>query len=356
TVIEGAVGFASTFPWNYSTSGQAVPGEGDLVSDAELELCHALGMELGTPFMLFHYSAPGVRELTINSDGVTTPAAYFSIDGGRTNLGNYLTSGDSTLFAAGGAIAENDTLAAPYSYGQEHMFSAIDALELNVLGFNVNATYAAAVNALSNAAVAVEASMYGVVGSSAEITKLNSQFLPAQVSFALTYGYNPQVFATQALGLAFAFGSETGSTAFANNFGPSNAAMPNSATGDAAFSAAAAAAVFGSAETTHTANAIDTWVNYWKAFYTTNGIPGMSNATAVQIDLAARGAAWGDAVGTALANNLGPLPGQVTNFLEDAAQGSAVYSASLGSQPMHAPFQGSNVEVTGVAVNSNHLV
>src|SRR5208337_1588956 len=195
TVIEGAVGFSSTFPWNYSTSGQAVPGEGDLVSDAELELCHALGMELGTPFMLFHYSAPGVRELTINSDGVTTPAAYFSIDGGRTNLGNYLTSGDSTLFAAGGAIAENDTLAAPYSYGQEHMFSAIDALQLNVLGFNVNATYAAAVNALSNAAVAVEASMYGVVGSSAEITKLDSQFLPAQVSLALTYGYNPQAFA-----------------------------------------------------------------------------------------------------------------------------------------------------------------
>ena len=72
----------------------------------------------------------------------------------------------------------------------------------------------------------------------------------------------------------------------------------------------------------------------------------MSNVTAAQIDLAARGAAWGDAVGTALANNLGPLAGQAANFLEDAAQGSAVYSASLGSQPMHAPFQGSNVQVT----------
>jgi len=412
-VMEGAVGFSNTVSWNYNTNGQAVPGEFDFVSDAELELIHALGMQLGTPsgvstaFMLFHYSAPGVRELTVNSDGVTTPAAFFSIDGGKTNLGNYLTSGDSTLFNAGGNIAENDTLASPYPPGQEHVFSATDALELNVLGFNMNATYAALESALVAAttiqndylaitrtalpldqatttaneisagtqtatqyvngllsqvadttipAVAVEASMYGVVGSSTEITNLATQFLPAQVAFAISQGFNPQVFATQALGLAFAFGNETGSTAFANNFGPSNAAMPNSATGDAAFSAAAAAAIFGSAETAHTANVIDTWVNYWKAFYTTNGIPEMSNATAVQIDLAARGATWGDAVGTALANNLGPLPGQTTNFLEDAAQGSAVYSASLGSQPMHAPFQDSNVAITGVAVNSDHLV
>ena len=95
TVIDGAVGFKDTYSWNYNTDGQAVPGEFDFVSDAEVELIHALGMQLGTPsggstaFMLFRYSAPGVRELTVNSDGVTTPASYFSIDGGQTNLGNY---------------------------------------------------------------------------------------------------------------------------------------------------------------------------------------------------------------------------------------------------------------------------
>jgi hypothetical protein len=49
----------------------------------------------------------------------------------------------------------------------------------------------------------------------------------------------------------------------------------------------------------------------------------MSDASAGQIDLAARGAAWGDAVGVALSDNLGPLKGQVTNFLIDAAQGTA---------------------------------
>jgi hypothetical protein len=43
-------------------------------------------------------------------------------------------------------------------------------------------------------------------------------------------------------------------------------------------------------------------------------------------------------VGVALANNLGPLSGQVVNFLEDAAQGTAIYAASLVGQPAHQPF------------------
>jgi hypothetical protein len=78
------------------------------------------------------------------------------------------------------------------------------------------------------------------------------------------------------------------------------------------------------------------------------------------------GAAWGDAVGIALANNLGPLVGQTTNFLEDAAQGTAIYSASLASQPNPTPFQGaatasvattaSHVQVTGVAAPIDHIV
>ena len=42
--------------------------------------------------------------------------------------------------------------------------------------------------------------------------------------------------------------------------------------------------------------------------------------------------------GVAVANNRGPLSGQVTNFLDDAAQGTAVYAASLVGQPLHQPF------------------
>jgi hypothetical protein len=58
-------------------------------------------------------------------------------------------------------------------------------------------------------------------------------------------------------------------------------------------------------------------------------------------------------VGVALANNLGELSGQTANFLEDAAQGTAIYSASLSIQPNHLPFQGwdisNSVQLIGVS-------
>jgi hypothetical protein len=150
-------------------------------------------------------------------------------------------------------------------------------------------------------AVAVEGSMYGAVGTSAEVTLLAAQFLPPQVANALSHGFNPQVYASEALGLVFAFNNENGSTAFANNFGPSHAGTPNTVAGDAAFAAVASTAIFGTASTATLVNAIQGYVANWKAFYTANGIPGFAQATADQVDLAARGAAWGDAVGLALA-------------------------------------------------------
>jgi ELWxxDGT repeat protein len=203
-------------------------------------------------------------------------------------------------------------------------------------------------------AVAVEASMYGLIGSSAEITKLVTQSLPAPVANAVQFGYNAQVYASEALGLAFAFADENGGQVFSTKYGPSNSAMPNSATGDAAFAAAAASAIFGSAATANTPGAIAGFIANWKTSFTSNGVVGIPNATADQIDLAARGAAWGDAVGIALANNLGPLNGQVINFLDDAAQGTAVYSASLASQPAHAPFQGSAAVAQLVGMGADH--
>ena len=191
----------------------------------------------------------------------------------------------------------------------------------------------------STIVVAVEASMYGLTGTSAEVTSLTMNFLPAQVTNATLNGLNPLVSGCEVLGLVFAFGNENGSTAFSNNFGPSNSAMPNTTAGDAAFAAAASTAIFASASTANLVSVLQGFVSNWEAFFTAHGVPGLSNATAAQIDLAARGAAWGDMVEVALANNLGPLQGQVTNFLEDVAQGTAVYAASLVGQPPHQAFQ-----------------
>jgi hypothetical protein len=155
--------------------------------------------------------------------------------------------------------------------------------------------------------------------------------------------------------LTFAFGNESGGAIFANNFGPSNSMMPNTLAGDAAFAAAATNAIFASATTTNTSNAIFAFVENWKTFYTNNGIPGNVHPSSTQIDIAARGAAWGDAVGIALANNLGPIPAQVANFLEDAAHGTAIYGASLTSQPSHVALQ--NGATASVALdNAGNLV
>src|SRR5262249_27327365 len=95
-------------------------------------------------------------------------------------------------------------------------------------------------------AVAVEASMYSAVGTSAEVTLLAIQFLPDQAMYASQHGYDVQLFVSESLGLTFAFGDENGGTAFANKLGPLKPLMPNTAAGDSAAAAAIANTVFGS--------------------------------------------------------------------------------------------------------------
>ena len=71
---------------------------------------------------------------------------------------------------------------------------------------------------LSQVAMAVDLLMFGVTDNVAELTKLATQFLPAQVANAVTHGFNPTVYAAEALGLALAGGNGT-SNAFATNVG-----------------------------------------------------------------------------------------------------------------------------------------
>jgi hypothetical protein len=184
------------------------------------------------------------------------------------------------------------------------------------------------------------------------------------VQNAISHGLDPQIYASEVLGLAFAFGNENGSTAFAASYGPAQSAMPDSAAGDAAFATAAASAIFGEASTDNLAHVIESWVVNWKAFYASHGVPGISDPSAAQIDLAARGAAWGDATGVALANDLGPLKGHVINFrLDVAAQGSAANSASSASQAIHGDATigstgsaDTGVHLTGMAAHVDHFL
>jgi ELWxxDGT repeat protein len=273
-------------------------------------------------------TAAGTHELTgitgANSNGLSP--SNLTVFNGEVLFSGVDASGQYGLWVTDGTAAGT------------HELSGISTANSN--GASLSDITSATLNLATAPPLAVEGSMYNAVGSQAEVTSLTNQFVPSQETNATNNGLNPVVYGCEALGLVFAFGNETGSTAFSNNFGPSNPAMPNTTVGDAAFATAAASTIFGSASTTNLINVMESYISFWKGFFTANGVSGYATPTAAQIDLAARGTAWGDMVGVALANNLGPLSGEVNNFLNDAAQGTAVYGASLVGQPAHQPFQG----------------
>ena len=329
------------------TSGTELLATGVTFESVALhEIGHALGLAHydSAPAIMNAVAHASVKDLTQSDiDGILTiygPSTATPTIVVATIQSDYLAITRTTL-----SLTEATTIANSINAGTTTETAYVKSLLAQVANTTIPA-------------VAVEASMYGVTGTSAEITKLVTQFLPPQIANAANNGYNPLVYAGEALGLVFAFGDENGGQSFSTNFGPSKSSMPNTTAGDAAFAAAAASAIFGSSATTNTPGAIDTFVANWKAFFTSNGVVGIPNATPDQIDLAARGAAWGDAVGVALVNNLGFLPGQVTNFLEDAAQGTAVYSASLASQPIAAPFATApiSIQLVGAAALVDHLI
>ena len=398
--IDGWVGFDSAPGiFTFDPNNRAVSGLYDFIGVAFHEITEVMGRIAGLSSFgysvmdLFRYSAPGARQLTGGQ------AAYFSIDGGTTDLADYNTNSKGD-FGDWASTAGHDAFLAFFSSGVLNAFTSTDVALMDAIGWNTVAPIApivtpasiqndyfaitrtplpldqatataGAINAgtqtqtqyinsllaqVANTtipAIAVEATMYNAVGTSDEVTLLAAQFLPGQVAYATQHGFNPQVFATEVLGLTFAFGNEVGSNLFAAKYGPANSAVPNTVAGDASFAAMAATAVYGSASTANLINVLETWVGNWKSFYSSHGIPGIASASADQIDLAARGAAWGDAVGVALNNNLGPLLGQVVNFLDHAAQGTALYSISLASQPSAAGsvMASEAVAVTGIAAH-----
>jgi hypothetical protein len=317
-----------------------------------------------------HFSVGG----TFGQPGEIIAPVYESghIDFAAVVGGNGIGNVYLNTFAAAGSVSEQKLqddylaitrIALPFDEAQ----SAVHAISSGlVTEENFITGFLSAVANTTIPVIAVEASMYGAVGSSAVITSLVTNFLPGQLAYANQVGLDPQTFACLETALVFAFANESGSTAFANNFGPSNAAMPATAAGDMAFAAAATNAIFGSAQTANTAPALLGYVHFLEGFFTANGIVGVPNATPDQIVIAARAGAWGEGVAIAEGNNLGPFPGQTTNFLEDAAQGTAIYSASLSSQPTAGPFQGAaatavattadHVQVTGIAAPVDHAI
>ena len=133
SAVDGAVGFGTA-----STPSQWYPL-------ALHELTHAMGRESGVELSasttdvawaldLFRYSAPGTYQWS------GTQPAYFSLDGGATNLANFDTFGDSGDFLSNSA--------APDPFNDGVLFPNLTPLDLrvmDVIGFTPAASNAIAV-------------------------------------------------------------------------------------------------------------------------------------------------------------------------------------------------------------------
>lgn len=135
-LTDGAIGFAaSPTLYAYDPDNRAVAGKVDLIGLAQHEITHALGRVSytwgTTGFDLYRYSAPGVWATA--GSGST----YFSLDGGRTNLGAFSLTGDP---ADWGPTMASDVQAAFLGTGIALTYSDTDIAALNALGFAIGTT------------------------------------------------------------------------------------------------------------------------------------------------------------------------------------------------------------------------
>jgi hypothetical protein len=139
--IDGSVGFASDAPWCFDTTSGIGANQYDFVGVAIHEITHAIGRINYSsydfygktslqPFNLYDYAAPG--QLQLQNGG----PAYFSIDGGKTNLNNFDVQND---------IADWDASVKLDSFGEGGAGTLLgvtntDLLALAAMGYHVALT------------------------------------------------------------------------------------------------------------------------------------------------------------------------------------------------------------------------
>jgi hypothetical protein len=128
---DGQVGFASTTLWNYGTSftaGQS--NESYFIGVAEHELTHAMGRAPGNYLDLFRYTGPGTLQTS------ETAAAYFSINGGTTDLDTFDPTNSDPSDWQGNAGPDPFNLY--YVPDVLNTITPVDDELLSVLGFDVS--------------------------------------------------------------------------------------------------------------------------------------------------------------------------------------------------------------------------
>jgi hypothetical protein len=139
TSVDGSIGFAgSTSSYDFDSTNGVGAGTYDFQTVAAHELDEVLGRLSGlyntaptyrTVFDLFRYKSPGVLSFSYSE------AAYFSIDGGLTNLGKFNNTGSgdrSDWLTLSNSVDIQDAF---ISTGQRKNLTAVDLTGLDVLGY-----------------------------------------------------------------------------------------------------------------------------------------------------------------------------------------------------------------------------
>jgi hypothetical protein len=347
TVIDGVIGFSAA-NWDFNSSAGISPGQYDFLGTAEHEITHALGRMLESQIApsaaslldLLRYSAPG------NLHVAPGQPSYFSIDGGRTDWGNFASSGDLSDWAGSSVPPDaNDNNATP---GQVNPLT--DLNEMGVLGFSLNLPLD---NNVALPAPAMYESMYGSAPSSTELWTLK-EFDAAQSSYAQAIGIQSAVvYMYSALGQALADRSDTGSTAFSSTWGPQTISS------DAALAAQAYDHVFGTQGTQAQVQHFIDQLSFYNTIYETSGAYGTD---ANYIDLLARGAIYGQMLGvqaadaaqvlTQAATQTVPTDTQLVGVSQhDMTQNEAI-TATTGDAVTMKSGTGETITSSGLGVNA----
>ncbi|HWF00971.1 MAG TPA: NF038122 family metalloprotease [Caulobacteraceae bacterium] len=191
SAVDGYVGFSSALPYSFTPGVTPSPGQYDLVGVLEHEITEILGRVSLLNYQptyydiadLYRYSSPGVRDLTTGGKNST---AYFSLDGGATNLGtwnNDPNNGDlADWYPAGPAPGGHDSFNDYTSSGVLDVVSSGDIALMSALGWTSQAN-------VSNTAAWVSANIDG----------LEAQFLAGTLgTITLTDGGTPTLSLTEA--------------------------------------------------------------------------------------------------------------------------------------------------------------
>ena len=139
TTDDGSAHFSTDIPSN------------NLVGVALHELSHALGrIAVGpTPdiFDLFRFTSPGTLLFT---GGASSAPAYFSLDGGVTDLADYGQTSDPGDFLNTGVQGSNDPFNERYNANTDQYLTLVDKEQLDALGFGVPSIVAPSVTAVSS--------------------------------------------------------------------------------------------------------------------------------------------------------------------------------------------------------------